>query len=82
MIGGQVGIVGHISIADGSQIGAQSGVSKSITEKNQKWFGSPAIEYKNAFKSQIIIKKLPDLYNRILSLEKVIKKLHVSEKDE
>jgi UDP-3-O-[3-hydroxymyristoyl] glucosamine N-acyltransferase len=81
-IGGQAGIVGHITIADGSQIGAQSGISKSISEKDQKWFGSPAIEYKNAAKAQIIFKKLPELYNRIQVLEKALKKLDVSQDNE
>jgi len=81
-IGGQAGIVGHISIADGSQVGAQSGISKTITEKNQKWFGSPAIEYKNAIRAQVIFKKLPELYTRIQILEKALKKLHVSEENE
>jgi len=82
MIGGQVGIVGHITIADGSQVGAQSGISKTITEKNQKWFGSPAIDYKNAIKAQVIFKKLPELYNRIQALENALKDLHVSREDE
>jgi UDP-3-O-[3-hydroxymyristoyl] glucosamine N-acyltransferase len=81
-IGGQVGIVGHVTIADGSQIGAQSGVSKTISEKNHKWFGSPAIDYKNAIKAQVIFKKLPELYDRIQSLEKAINKLNVRQKDE
>jgi UDP-3-O-[3-hydroxymyristoyl] glucosamine N-acyltransferase len=81
-IGGQVGIVGHINIADGTQIGAQSGVSKTIAEKNHKWFGSPAIDYKNAIKAQLLFKKLPELYDRIQSLEQAIIKLNVREKDE
>jgi len=81
-IGGQVGIVGHIIIADGSQIGAQSGVSKTISEKNKKWFGSPAIDYKNAIKGQVIFKKLPELYARIQSLEIAINNSDVRQKDE
>jgi UDP-3-O-[3-hydroxymyristoyl] glucosamine N-acyltransferase len=32
MIGGQAGLVGHIQVADGSKINAQSGVSKSMKE--------------------------------------------------
>ncbi len=74
VIGGQVGIVGHITIADGTQIGAQSGIAKAISEPKKKWFGSPADELKNALKSQIIFKKLPELYNRIQQLEQAIEK--------
>ncbi|MGZ5303004.1 MAG: UDP-3-O-(3-hydroxymyristoyl)glucosamine N-acyltransferase, partial [Bacteroidia bacterium] len=74
IIGGQVGIVGHITIADGSQIGAQSGVAKAISVPGKKWFGSPADELKNALKSQIIFKKLPELYDRIQQLQQAIEK--------
>jgi len=38
---GQVGIVGHVEIADGTVIAAQSGVSKSIP--GGVWFGYPAV---------------------------------------
>lgn len=75
IIGGQVGIVGHISIADGSQIGAQSGVSNSIKEKNQQWFGAPVAPIKKAIKSGVLLKKLPDIYDRLKDLEKTVKEL-------
>jgi len=54
MIGGQVGIVGHIEIADGSKINAQSGVAKAISEKGKAWSGSPAREFRQAYKTLII----------------------------
>ena len=73
VIAGQVGIVGHITVADRSMIGAQSGISKTIKEAGQKWFGSPAIDYKDAVKASILIKQLPDLNKRILELERIIK---------
>jgi UDP-3-O-[3-hydroxymyristoyl] glucosamine N-acyltransferase len=79
-IGGQVGLVGHITVAEGSQIGAQSGVSKAITEPNEKWFGSPAVPYKIAFKLQALFKKLPEIYEKIQTLEKELKELNVSNK--
>ena len=34
MIGGQVGINGHIKISKGTKIAAQSGVTKSVLEEN------------------------------------------------
>ncbi|NUM31410.1 MAG: UDP-3-O-(3-hydroxymyristoyl)glucosamine N-acyltransferase [Bacteroidetes bacterium] len=70
VVGGQVGFVGHIYIAKGTQIGAQSGISKSITEENTKWIGSPAIHLKDAFKSQVIFKKLPEMDKKLNELEK------------
>jgi UDP-3-O-[3-hydroxymyristoyl] glucosamine N-acyltransferase len=75
VIGAQVGIVGHITIADGTQIGGQSGIPKTIKEPNQQFIGSPAMPIKEAFKSQVILRNLPQLENRIKELEKHIKEL-------
>ena len=71
-IGGQVGIVGHISIADGTQIQGQSGVASKVETPNTMLFGSPALAYKDFVRSFIIFKKLPDLYKRLLRLEKTV----------
>ncbi len=35
MIGGQVGIVGHLKLADGVKIAAQSGVARDISKENE-----------------------------------------------
>lgn len=75
MIGGQAGIVGHIHIADGSKINAQSGVSKSIKTPNTAVTGSPAFEYAQALRSQILSRNLPALEKRIVELEKIIKNM-------
>ena len=32
MLGGQVGVVGHIQLADQTKVGAQSGVNKTVKE--------------------------------------------------
>lgn len=68
MIGGQVGIVGHIHIGDKSKINAQSGVSKSL-EAGSTVTGSPAWDYTKMLKAQVFIKKLPELFERVLKLE-------------
>ena len=75
MIGGQVGIVGHLVIADGSKINAQSGVSKSIKKPNTAVSGSPAFDYTAALRSQAVARKLPDLEKRIKELEEIIKEM-------
>ncbi len=75
VIGGQVGIVGHVIIADGTKINAQSGVAKNIKIVNQAFTGSPAFEYNASMRSQVIFRKLPELMERIISLEKKIKSL-------
>jgi UDP-3-O-[3-hydroxymyristoyl] glucosamine N-acyltransferase len=75
MIGGQAGVVGHIQIADGSKINAQSGVGKSIKTPNTAVTGSPAYEYGQALRSQILSRNLPEIEKRIQNLEQIIEQL-------
>lgn len=72
MIGGQVGIVGHIEIADGSKINAQSGVAKGIEEKGKAWSGSPAREFRQAYKSLAYLNRLPDMQAELKALKQEI----------
>ena len=75
MFGGQVGLVGHIHIADGTRINAQSGLSKSVAEANMALNGTPAFDYKSSLKSQAIFRNLPELEKRVKELESLIKQL-------
>lgn len=69
MIGGQVGMVGHIKIADGTMIQAQSGVASSVTEKDSKLYGTPALDYQKYLKSYAYFKKLPDIVHQLRQLQ-------------
>jgi UDP-3-O-[3-hydroxymyristoyl] glucosamine N-acyltransferase len=75
MIGGQVGIVGHLTIADGVKIAAQSGIGSSITEENSIVQGSPAFNIGDYKRSYVFFRKLPKLYSSINELQKKIEKL-------
>jgi UDP-3-O-[3-hydroxymyristoyl] glucosamine N-acyltransferase len=75
MFGGQVGIAGHIKIANGSKIGAQSGILSPVKEENTIILGTPAIEYRQFFKSSVLFKKLPELKTRIDNIEKEVESL-------
>lgn len=57
IMGGQVGVAGHISIADNTTIGAQAGVLGTIKEGGKVFMGSPAIPYKDYFRSYAAFKK-------------------------
>jgi len=72
VIAGQVGIVGHINIAKGTMIAAQSGIAKEIKEENSKWFGSPAMDYKDGLKAQIRLKQLDALFKRVTTIEHLL----------
>ena len=69
MIGGQVGIVGHIVIGDYVKIQAQSGIGRNVKD-NEVLQGSPALNYGEYNKSYVHFKNLPKIVNRIDNLEK------------
>ncbi len=73
-IGGQTGFVGHIDVAEGTQVQAQSGVAASVKKPGTAIYGSPALQYNNYLRSYAIFKKLPDLYKKIIALEKKLPK--------
>lgn len=69
MIGGQVGVSGHITVGDRAQIGAQAGVPNSVKE-GARLLGTPAVGALDFAKQCALLKRLPDLFNRVESLEK------------
>ena len=75
MFGGQVGIAGHINIADKTMTGAQAGIAGSIKKPGSTIQGSPAINAKDFFRSSIIFKRLPEMYNELDDLKKQIEDL-------
>lgn len=75
LIGGQAGFVGHITVADGTKVQAQSGISRSLTKPGAAWHGSPAFNYSEFMRSQVVFKNLPDLAKKVHELEKTIAKL-------
>jgi UDP-3-O-[3-hydroxymyristoyl] glucosamine N-acyltransferase len=75
MFGGQVGLAGHLKIANGTKIGAQGGILGDVKEENTVILGSPAIELRQFLKSSVVFKKLPELKLKIDLLEKEIESL-------
>jgi len=75
MIGGQVGFVGHLNIADGVKIAAQSGITSDITEKGLVVQGAPAFSFYPYQRSYVLFRKLPELSEKIEMLEKELKQL-------
>ncbi len=69
MVGGQAGFVGHIEIADGTKIDAQSGVNRSIQEPGKAFRGSPIQPHRQQLKSELMFRKLAEMEQRIRMLE-------------
>jgi UDP-3-O-[3-hydroxymyristoyl] glucosamine N-acyltransferase len=71
MLGGQVGVAGHIKIGNRVSIAAQSGTSKNLKD-DEVVFGSPAIPIKDAMRAAFVYKDLPKLQRDIRRLQKEI----------
>lgn len=76
MFGGQVGLAGHIQIGDKVFLGAQSGVPGNV-KGNQTIIGTPPMEPKQYFKSQAIIRRLPDIYKQLNDMQKELNELKI-----
>jgi UDP-3-O-[3-hydroxymyristoyl] glucosamine N-acyltransferase len=72
MIGGQVGFVGHITLANKTQIGGQSGVSKSVELEGTALRGAPAQPIREQLKTEALIRRLGSLFDQVKDLEKKI----------
>jgi UDP-3-O-[3-hydroxymyristoyl] glucosamine N-acyltransferase len=70
MFGGQVGLIGHITIASGVKIAAQSGITKDIKEEGIVIQGSPAFDFGPYQRSYAVFRNLPKLAKQISDLEK------------
>lgn len=68
MIGGQVGIVGHLTIADGTMIAAQSGIGASIKSRAILQ-GSPAFSIGDYKKAYVGFRKLPEIMKQLNALQ-------------
>jgi UDP-3-O-[3-hydroxymyristoyl] glucosamine N-acyltransferase len=75
MIGGQVGIIGHLRIADGVKIAAQSGIGQNIDQENEIVQGSPAFSIGDYKRSYVLFRSLPKLKEQIDTLAKELKEL-------
>ena len=78
MIGGQVGIIGHLIIGNRVKIAAQSGVGNNLAD-DEIVQGSPAFGIGDYKRSYVMYRKLPELADRIKSLEEKLKQKNTAE---
>lgn len=70
VMGGQAATVDHVTVADGVSVAARGGVTKDITESGRVWSGFYGQPHREEMKQQALIRKLPELRQRLKSLEK------------
>jgi UDP-3-O-[3-hydroxymyristoyl] glucosamine N-acyltransferase len=68
VLGGQVGLAGHIRIGKGAKLAAQSGVPKDIAA-GASYFGSPALPILVEQRLLVLRRRLPELFKRVDALE-------------
>ena len=69
MIGGQVAIAGHLSIANNVKVAGKTGIAADVKTEGKILQGPLAFDIKDFQRSYIYVKKLPELVDRIVSLE-------------
>ncbi len=69
VLGGQVGVVGHVEIASQTLVGAKAGISKNI-QKPGRYTGVPLQPIDEYNRQQVLIRKLPELFEKIKKIEK------------
>jgi len=79
MIGGQVGIAGHLHIGDRVKIAAQSGIGSDIPDGTTVQ-GSPAYAIGLYKRSYVLFRNLPELKQRIDRMEKELEGLKAEER--
>ena len=77
-LAGQVGIADHVNIGNYVKIGSKSGIDKDVADGEIR-FGYPALPGMNYHRSFAVFKNLPDLQNRVRTLEKSLKTLEEKE---
>ena len=69
VIGGQSGVAGHLTVGDGAMIGGRSGLAQSL-EGGQVVSGTPAMPHRLWLRTRSLIRRLPELFQRVKDLEK------------
>ncbi len=67
-VSGQTAIKDHVKIADNVQIAGKSGVTKDITREGAVVSGFPAQLHRDELKQKLLIKKLPEIYQKLRDL--------------
>jgi UDP-3-O-[3-hydroxymyristoyl] glucosamine N-acyltransferase len=68
ILGGQVGVTGHIKIGKGVKVGAQSGINDD-TPAGAFVRGTPSRPYMFEQRLQVLRERLPELFKRVGALE-------------
>ncbi len=80
-LGGQAGLVGHITIGKGAMVAAQSGVSKNVAPR-EIVSGYPAVPHSVWKRMSVLLQRLPQLFQRTRALEQKVEALEAGRERE
>jgi len=69
IIGGQAGLIDHLTIGDGAMIAAGAGIEKSV-EPGAIMSGWPAKRHEVSLRTHVLVQRLPELHQKVAALEK------------
>jgi UDP-3-O-[3-hydroxymyristoyl] glucosamine N-acyltransferase len=81
VMGGQVGVADHVKIGDGVMIASQSGIAKNIAS-GEIVSGSPSMPHRLWLRISGLLNRLPQLNERVKTLEKKLNALELKLKKE
>jgi len=68
-VAGQVGFKGHVTVGSGVTIAGQSGVWRDVAD-GATVSGNPAHDHREQLRQEVMIRKLPKLFDRVEELER------------
>lgn len=74
MLGGHIGVAGHLTIGDNVKVGAMSGVSNNI-KSGRIVLGTPVTDHEHALKSYVVYRRLPQMRDELINLQKEVAEL-------
>lgn len=72
ILAGQVGIANQVKVGDGAIASAQSGIHKDVAP-GEVVSGTPAVAHKIYLKVSALYSRLPDMYEQLRKIQKIIK---------
>jgi UDP-3-O-[3-hydroxymyristoyl] glucosamine N-acyltransferase len=79
-LAGQVGLAGHLNVGDKAVVTAQSGINKDVPA-GAILAGRHAMPIRESLKMEALMRRLPELLDRLKALEEKIKSLESPEND-
>ncbi len=81
VMAGQSGAVGHIRVAQGTQVASRGGLTANITEPGRTYSGIPAMPYQLERRLVVLQRRLPDLFKNVKSIVNDIEELKKASAD-